>query len=94
MVDCNYSDNENPNFLIRGTLICIWKIQDITNNNQMREDITFLTAGAKSYFKMTKCLYKMNDFTTHFSIKDDSTMVVIDSVISENNSGACNFLMS
>ena len=52
----------------------------------MREGTTFLIAEAKSYFKMTKCLYKMNDFTTRFAIKDDSTMVVVDSVISYNNS--------
>ena len=58
----------------------------ITNNNQKHEGVTFLIAEAKSYFKMAKCLYKMNNFTTHFSIKDDSTMVVVDSVISENNS--------
>ena len=59
----------------------------ITNNNQMHEGATFLIAEAKSYFKMTKCLYKMNDFTTHFSIKDDSTMEVVDSVISDNEYG-------
>ena len=58
----------------------------ITNNNQMHEGATFLIAEAKSYFKMAKCLYKMNDFTTHFSIKDHSTMIIVDSVISQNNS--------
>ena len=55
----------------------------ITNHSAIRQG--FLIAEVKSYFRMTNCSLTMNAFATHFLIKDDSTMVVVDSVISENN---------
>ena len=77
--------NQNPISLSRNSHLYL-ESTNITNNNKVLEGITFLVAKANSYFKMTKCLYKMNDFTTHFSIKDHSTMIIVDSVISQNNS--------
>ena len=44
----------------------------------------FLVAEGKSYFRMTNCSFRMNYFRTHFLIKNDSSIVVVDSVISEN----------
>ena len=76
--------NENSISLSMNTFLQM-ENTNITSNIPIGESVIFLSAEAKSHFRMTKCVYKMNDFTTHFLIKDDSTMVVVDSEISQNN---------